>query len=190
MNKTDKDREEARRAFDEWVNGPFDMDAMALYHFSREYKGSERRSLARAFYAGWSSRAEARAAAEQVIADYRRLTKELDDALNGDCAARSPSLCDIVAQVRKIGPLSRIKAEARREMVEKAVHWLEEDGEDGGPSDLRAAMLADHPPDAGKEIARAEDVDTVRSAIAQAHWDPERARDALAALDRIIGRPL
>jgi hypothetical protein len=37
---------------------------------------------------------------EEVINDYRRLTKELDDLLNGDSAAIAPSLCDIVAQVR------------------------------------------------------------------------------------------
>lgn len=38
---------------------------------------------------------------QEVIDDYRRLTKELDDALNGEEAAKAPSLCDIVAQVKR-----------------------------------------------------------------------------------------
>jgi hypothetical protein len=35
-----------------------------------------------------------------VLADQRRLTRELDVALNGDGAARQASLCDIVSQVK------------------------------------------------------------------------------------------
>lgn len=43
------------------------------------------------------------------IADVRSLTKELDIALNGvDGCAEQASLCDIVAQVKRANPLSRI----------------------------------------------------------------------------------
>lgn len=44
---------------------------------------------------------------EAVLADHRRLVRELDVLLNGDAAARQASLCDIVAQVRKEGIRSR-----------------------------------------------------------------------------------
>lgn len=39
---------------------------------------------------------------EAVIADYARLVRELDVALNGDDAARQASLCDLVAQVKSM----------------------------------------------------------------------------------------
>ncbi len=40
---------------------------------------------------------------EEVLADHRRLVRELDIALNGeDGAARQASLCDIVSQVKSI----------------------------------------------------------------------------------------
>lgn len=48
-------------------------------------------------------------AQEEVLADKRRLTRELDVLLNGTGAAQAPSLCDIVSQVqrwvRKYGPV-------------------------------------------------------------------------------------
>lgn len=37
---------------------------------------------------------------EEVLADHRRLVRELDVALNGDGAAQQASLCDIVGQVK------------------------------------------------------------------------------------------
>lgn len=37
----------------------------------------------------------------EIIADHRRLVRELDVILNGDGAAEQASLCDIVAQLRK-----------------------------------------------------------------------------------------
>ena len=37
---------------------------------------------------------------EETMADKRRLTRELDVALNGDGAAKQASLCDIVSQVK------------------------------------------------------------------------------------------
>ncbi len=41
---------------------------------------------------------------EQVLADHRRLVRELDVLLNGeDGAAKQASLCDIIAQVRREG---------------------------------------------------------------------------------------
>lgn len=46
---------------------------------------------------------------ERVLADHRRLVRELDVLLNGDGAAAQASLCDIVAQVKRDG----IKASAR-----------------------------------------------------------------------------
>jgi hypothetical protein len=39
-------------------------------------------------------------ALREVLADKRRLTRELDIALNGDGAAKQASLCDVVAQVK------------------------------------------------------------------------------------------
>lgn len=38
---------------------------------------------------------------EEVLADHRRLVRELDVLLNGGGAARQASLCDIVGQVAK-----------------------------------------------------------------------------------------
>lgn len=37
---------------------------------------------------------------EEVLADHRRLVRELDVTLNGDGAAQQASLCDIVGQVK------------------------------------------------------------------------------------------
>lgn len=37
---------------------------------------------------------------EDVLADHRRLVRELDVLLNGDSAAKQASLCDIVCQVQ------------------------------------------------------------------------------------------
>lgn len=37
---------------------------------------------------------------EEVLADHRRLVRELDVALNGDGAAKQASLCDLVAQAK------------------------------------------------------------------------------------------
>lgn len=45
---------------------------------------------------------------EEVLADHRRLVRELDVLLNGDGAAQQSSLCDIVSQLRR----ERIKAQA------------------------------------------------------------------------------
>lgn len=42
------------------------------------------------------------AAQEEVLADKRRLTAELDQLLNGDGAAKAPSLCDIIGQLRRL----------------------------------------------------------------------------------------
>lgn len=39
---------------------------------------------------------------EKSIADYKRLVRELDVAINGDGAAKQASLCDIVGQVREM----------------------------------------------------------------------------------------
>lgn len=39
---------------------------------------------------------------EGVLADHRRLTRELDVLLNGEDAAERPSLCDIVGQLRAL----------------------------------------------------------------------------------------
>jgi hypothetical protein len=38
---------------------------------------------------------------EEVMADHRRLVRELDVLLNGEGAAKQASLCDIVGQVRR-----------------------------------------------------------------------------------------
>lgn len=79
------------------------------------------------------ARQQARKYYQDVIDDYRRLTKDLDIALNGDCAAKQASLCDIVAQVRSLGTITEIilrsAEQARKEAEEKlaiAVKALEE----------------------------------------------------------------
>jgi len=41
---------------------------------------------------------------EECLADKRRLTRELDVIINGDDAAEQASLCDIVAQMKRIFP--------------------------------------------------------------------------------------
>ncbi len=38
---------------------------------------------------------------EEVLADHRRLVRELDVALNGNEAAEQASLCDVVAQIKR-----------------------------------------------------------------------------------------
>jgi ABC-type glutathione transport system ATPase component len=48
---------------------------------------------------------------EEVLADKRRLTRELDVLLNGKGAAPQASLCDIVAQVQREGIRSKGYAE-------------------------------------------------------------------------------
>lgn len=45
----------------------------------------------------------AKASYEEVLADHRRLVRELDVLINGDGSAPQASLCDIVSQVRKQG---------------------------------------------------------------------------------------
>lgn len=113
---------------------------------------------------------QARKDYQDVIDDYRRLTKELDIALNGDCTAKQASLCDIVAQVRSLGTITEIimrsADQARKEaadMVEKA--WREY-GEDITLHTLRSAIIGDsatdhivdankkddHIPNAGKKL--------------------------------------
>lgn len=39
---------------------------------------------------------------EEVLADHRRLVRELDVLLNGEGAAENPSLCDIIDQIRDL----------------------------------------------------------------------------------------
>ncbi|MFD3263148.1 hypothetical protein [Phenylobacterium ferrooxidans] len=43
---------------------------------------------------------------EEVLADHRRLVRELDVLLNGEGGAERPSLCDIVGQLRHAKPPS------------------------------------------------------------------------------------
>jgi hypothetical protein len=38
---------------------------------------------------------------EEVLADHKRLVRELDVLLNGEGAAKQASLCDLVGQVRR-----------------------------------------------------------------------------------------
>lgn len=60
---------------------------------------------------------------EEVLADHRRLVRELDVLLNGDGAAKQASLCDIVAQVastrfklvRADMPISKVLTELQAE---------------------------------------------------------------------------
>lgn len=58
---------------------------------------------------------------EEVLADHRRLVRELDVLLNGEAgAAKQASLCDIVAQVQREG----IKAGQRAGVAERVLDWL------------------------------------------------------------------
>ena len=61
---------------------------------------------------------------EKVLADHRRLVRELDVLLNGDGAAEQASLCDIVSQVRREG----IKASAPVAPTEvmDALNWVDD----------------------------------------------------------------
>ena len=54
---------------------------------------------------------------EEVLADHRRLVRELDLLLNGSGAAKQASLCDIVSQVER----QRIRAP----------NWMPPDSIDG-----------------------------------------------------------
>lgn len=120
------------------------------------------------------ARKEARKDYQDVIDDYRRLTKDLDIALNGDCAAKQASLCDIVAQVRSLGTITEIimrsAEQARKEaadMVEKA--WREH-GEDITLRMLRESILGDYATDQteGEKLAIAvkalEEIKQIRKA--------------------------
>lgn len=39
---------------------------------------------------------------EEVLADHRRLVREIDVAINGEGAAKQASLCDLVAQIKEL----------------------------------------------------------------------------------------
>lgn len=54
---------------------------------------------------------------EEVLADYRRLVRELDELLNGAGAAEQASLCDIVSQVRSENIRSKYFSYAKGEKL-------------------------------------------------------------------------
>lgn len=55
---------------------------------------------------------------EEVLADHRRLVRELDVALNGDNAAKQASLCDIVAQVKAEGITARLDGDGAKQPIQ------------------------------------------------------------------------
>ena len=58
---------------------------------------------------------------EEVLADHRRLVRELDVSLNGDGAAQQASLCDILAQVKATKRESRYRdSDIGRQPIETA----------------------------------------------------------------------
>ncbi len=58
---------------------------------------------------------------EEVLADHRRLVRELDVLLNGEGAAPQASLCDIVSQVKSGGlPLQIAVKTAHQALIEVA----------------------------------------------------------------------
>lgn len=67
---------------------------------------------------------------QEVLADKRRLTRELDVLLNGGNAAQQASLCDIVAQVRREG-ITFATASARRLASLRDLCGFVENGTDG-----------------------------------------------------------
>lgn len=121
------------------------------------------------------------------------------------CATGGPPALPIEEQWRRqateklAGHLERIRAEAKAEVLrdaaERAYQYVATMSVPT-PSGVKAAILFDHTPDAGK---RAEDVDTVREAIdalghaASCGYAMSRMRreeiegEAIAALDRIVG---
>ena len=59
---------------------------------------------------------------EEVLADNRRLTRELDVALHGESgAARQASLCDLIGPAREL----RVENERLRTALELAILWLD-----------------------------------------------------------------
>lgn len=55
---------------------------------------------------------------ENVIADYRRLTRELDEALSGPGnAAKQASLCDLIPQAKAMREALRLNSDALRKAL-------------------------------------------------------------------------
>lgn len=82
---------------------------------------------------------------EDCLADVRRLTRELDVALNGDGAAPQASLCDIVCQV-KSGKWKLIKTEdVETEIDHEAIWWALQKLHNFGvtQNNFENAMMAD-----------------------------------------------
>lgn len=67
---------------------------------------------------------------EEVLADHRRLVRELDVALYGDGAAKQASLCDLVGAASKdvrgrAGQIDKLIAAARAAAFEEAAEIME-----------------------------------------------------------------
>jgi hypothetical protein len=137
---TEKDREEAENIAG--LYAPYDCDEMAAGYVStiraEAYNQGRKDATSDAMGYGVSGDERERIRAEsaeqavkdhrEIIDDYRRLTKELDIALNGDFAAKQASLCDIVAQVESLGTIPEIilrsSEQARKEAADRAEVWL------------------------------------------------------------------
>lgn len=121
---------------------------------------------------------------ERVVADHRRLVRELDVLLNGDGAAAQASLCDIVAQVKRDG----IKASARVADTSAIIRDVcELDPADEGPdtvsvtvAELTRIIERHSAPVAGE--AR-EHYDEVKATLQGAH----RIMESLSAIERRVG---
>jgi len=79
---------------------------------------------------------------EEVLADHRRLVRELDVHLNGEAgAAKQASLCDIVAQVKRKG----IRAGQRAGVAEDACSYCNGKGwRDEGDPEIGSAIMDCH----------------------------------------------
>lgn len=82
---------------------------------------------------------------EEVLADHRRLVRELDVALNGDGAAKQASLVDIVAQVT-CGKWTLVRSpqdagvSEADSLLDRCAEWMNVDGDKGIEG---AALLGD-----------------------------------------------
>ncbi|WP_446727925.1 hypothetical protein [Pseudomonas aeruginosa] len=140
-----------RAAFEAWLaqamSKKFEPEFdLAKYEDSGEY----RYSPAAAYWKAWQARAAlaqpSPAQAEQptaddyeeVLADHRRLVREMDVLLNGEaCAAKQAMLCDLVSQVeaevRKSGQPLLVSAERYR-WLRNDDNWGADDSEGQGTS--------------------------------------------------------
>jgi len=129
---------------------------------------------------------------QEVIDDYRRLTRELDVALNGDGAAKQASLCDIVAQVKRERETPKVASQSAEELAYKladhgTIHCGHEDCKacpehlKNWIKDIEADRAAQR--QAGREEIQAESILHFNNRAAHLS---ERYADLVEALEEIL----